>query len=211
MPEFATALVPLLAEYQHRNPELAIEMIADRRLLKLEYGEAHVSLRAERPPSEPDNIVQKLVQAAATLRASRDYVARHGGLKGLEEIDGHRFVSTSRDETATPLAEWIHANVPDDAVAFRAGDVESITAAVANGVGIGPVLCWPALANEELVPMIPPPPDWFGTLWLVTHVDLHHTAKVQSFLAFMKQAVAARLDDITGASVRRRLAAEAGL
>ena len=59
--------------------------------------------------------------------------------------------------------------------------------------------------------MIPPPPDWFGMLWLVTHVDLHRTAKVQSFLAFLKQAVAARLDDITGASVRRRLAAEAGL
>ena len=81
VPEFATALVPLLAEYQHHNPELAIEMIADRRLLKLEYGEAHVSLRAGRPPSEPDNITQKLVQAAATLWASRDYVARHGGLK----------------------------------------------------------------------------------------------------------------------------------
>ena len=39
------------------------------------------------------------------------------------------------------------ANVPDDAIAFRARDIESITAAVANGMGIGPVLCWPALAG----------------------------------------------------------------
>ena len=70
-------------------------------------------------------------------------------------------------------------------------------------MGVGPVLCWPVLANEELVPMIPPP-DWFGTLWLVTHVDLHRTTKVQSFLAFMKQAVATRLPDITGTSIRRR-------
>ncbi len=209
VPEFATGLVPLLAEYQRRHPELAIEMIADRRLLKLEYGEAHVSLRAGRPPSEPDNIAQKLVEATATLWASRGYVGQHGPLKSLDKTDGHRFVSTTRDEAASPLAAWIHANVPDDAVAFRAGDTETITAAVANGMGIGPVLCWSALADGELVPMIPPPPDWFGTLWLVTHIDLHRTAKVQSFLAYMKQAVAARLPDINGDTVRKRLAAEA--
>jgi len=204
VPEFATALVPLIAEYQRDNPDLSIELIADRRLLKLEYGEAHVSLRAGRPPSEPDNIAQKLVDAAATLFASRDYVARYGRMGSLKDTEGHRFVSNLSTNSTSPLAAWMSESIPESAIAFRGGEIEAITAAVENGMGVGPLLCWPAHANEKLLPMIPPPPDWFGTMWLVTHIDLHRTAKVQSFLGFMKDAVAERLPDITGDSIRSR-------
>jgi DNA-binding transcriptional LysR family regulator len=35
--------------------------------------------------------------------------------------------------------------------------------------------------------MMDPQPEWEGTLWLVTHVDLHRTNKVQSFLSFLKE------------------------
>ncbi len=31
-------------------------------------------------------------------------------------------------------------------------------------------------------------PDWEARLWLVTHVDLHRTSKVQSFVSFLKEA-----------------------
>ena len=34
--------------------------------------------------------------------------------------------------------------------------------------------------------IFPPRPEWNSQLWLVTHVDLHRTAKVQTFLAFLK-------------------------
>jgi DNA-binding transcriptional LysR family regulator len=35
---------------------------------------------------------------------------------------------------------------------------------------------------------MPPRPDWEAPLWLVTHVDLHRTLKVQRFLSHLKQA-----------------------
>jgi len=36
------------------------------------------------------------------------------------------------------------------------------------------------------VRMMDPLPEWTSDLWLVTHVDLHRTPKVQTFLKFLK-------------------------
>jgi DNA-binding transcriptional LysR family regulator len=37
-----------------------------------------------------------------------------------------------------------------------------------------------------LIEVLPPREEWTSQLWLVTHVDLHRTAKVQAFLAHLK-------------------------
>lgn len=32
-----------------------------------------------------------------------------------------------------------------------------------------------------------PMDEWSGKIWIVTHVDLHRTNKVQSFIRFLKE------------------------
>jgi DNA-binding transcriptional LysR family regulator len=41
-----------------------------------------------------------------------------------------------------------------------------------------------------MVEILPPLEDWRVPLWLVTHVDLHRTAKVQAFLKHLKEYTA---------------------
>jgi DNA-binding transcriptional LysR family regulator len=41
-------------------------------------------------------------------------------------------------------------------------------------------------AAHGLTEVIPSLDEWSAPLWLVTHVDLHRTTKVQAFLRFMK-------------------------
>ena len=43
-----------------------------------------------------------------------------------------------------------------------------------------------AQVNPDLVEVFPHQEDWSAPLWLVTHVDLHRTHKVQVFLNFLK-------------------------
>ncbi|MCR9135835.1 MAG: LysR family transcriptional regulator [Alphaproteobacteria bacterium] len=202
IPEIGPLLVPLLAEYQQHNPGLSIELIADQRLLKLEYGEAHVSIRAGPAPTEPDNVAQRLIQASASLYASRDYVARYGQLISLDGLEGHRFVARSDVNGDIALVKWMNDRIPKDAISFRASDSVSVMAAIEAGMGIGMAIRIAALASGNLVEMIPPLPDWHAQLWLVTHVDLHRSAKVQSFLAFIKSAFEARQDAIMAAAHR---------
>jgi DNA-binding transcriptional LysR family regulator len=38
-----------------------------------------------------------------------------------------------------------------------------------------------------LIEVMPSQKEWTAPLWLVTHVDLHRTTKVQAFLKFLKE------------------------
>ena len=52
------------------------------------------------------------------------------------------------------------------------------------GIGFFPV--HEAQKRPELIEVVPRQDDWSVPLWLVTHVDLHRSAKIQSFLRVLK-------------------------
>ena len=67
----------------------------------------------------------------------------------------------------------------------------SMMSAVRSGAGIGFVTKTQGDADPALVEVMPPKEEWAPQLWLVTHVDLHRTAKVQALLSHLKKAVLA--------------------
>jgi DNA-binding transcriptional LysR family regulator len=67
--------------------------------------------------------------------------------------------------------------------------MKAVKAAVQSGIGIGFVADWDTEGTEGLVEMLPPLEDWSAKIWLVTHMDLHRTAKVQTFVRFLKDQV----------------------
>jgi len=64
-----------------------------------------------------------------------------------------------------------------------------LQSAIAAGMGLG--FCLTEAATADLVQVMPPRPEWEVPLWLVTHVDLHRTAKVQAAVAALKRACGA--------------------
>ncbi len=69
----AALLTPVLARFQAEHEGLTIRYLTDSRLFRLEYGEAHVAIRAGSFPQEPDNVVQPLQGYAPRLAASQGY------------------------------------------------------------------------------------------------------------------------------------------
>ena len=59
-----------------------------------------------------------------------------------------------------------------------------------GGMGIGFLPSRAAREDAGLVEIMPPLPEWDAALWVVTHVDLHRSHKVQSFLAILKAQAA---------------------
>ena len=161
-------------------------------VLRLEYGEAHVALRAGAKPNDPDNVVQPFGAQEFTLYASRSYLLGRGGAPGEPpseaELAAHDFVGPDDAESRAPFARWLRAAVPVGRVVFRANDPRVVHAAVRAGAGIGFCPVWEAEADPELVPVLPPRHEWSAPLWLVTHVDLHRTAKVQALLRWLKSS-----------------------
>ncbi|MBO9452616.1 LysR family transcriptional regulator [Tropicibacter sp. R16_0] len=180
-------LVPELAAFQQMHPGLVVRYLTGDRVFRLEYGEAHVAIRAGAAPDQPDNVVQPFVSDTMGLYASPSYVERHGLPSGVDDFDGHVFVGHDDENSRAPFYRWLRNHVSEDQIAFRCTDIFSGHAAIRAGAGIGFMSRWVASQQPDLVQVTEPMPEWSGKLWLVTHVDLHRTTKVQAFLKFLKE------------------------
>lgn len=181
-------LSPVLARFQEQNPELVIRYLTGERLFRLEYGEAHVAIRAGAAPDQPDNVVQPFVTQHVALFASPAYIARHSRPSGPEDYGAHRFVGHDDPGSRAPFHRWMWHNVPAENIVFRSTDVAAMEEAVLAGVGIGFMPIWGQSRHPALEQVSPALEDWSAPLWLVTHVDLHRTSKVQACLSFLKDA-----------------------
>ena len=183
-------LVPALADFQRRYEAIIVRYLTSQRLFRLEYGEAHVAVRAGSPPDQPDNVVQAFHRQRMTLYAAPAYVAANGCPGDETEFARHRFVGMDDPKSRAPYARWMRDAVPPDAVIFRSDDVHAQRRAILAGVGIGFLPCMQAEQIGGLTQVTAPREEWTAPLWLVTHMDLHRTSKVQAFLGFLKERAA---------------------
>jgi DNA-binding transcriptional LysR family regulator len=184
----ADLLTPVMVDFQDRYPDVQVRFLTDMRVFRLDYGEAHVAIRAGVGPEEPDNVVQPLVRIKTGLYAARSYVERHGKPASEDEFDGHRFVCSDNETTRAPFHRWLRATVPAHSITYSATEPAALEAAVRQGAGIGFLSLYRAAEGADLVEILPPRVEWEAQLRIVTHVDLHRTRKVQAFLAHLKDA-----------------------
>jgi DNA-binding transcriptional LysR family regulator len=179
-------LTRAMDEFQRDHPEVTVRFLTDLRVYRLEYGEAHVAIRAGSIPNQPDNIVQPYFTIDYALYGSDSYVARHGLPDGDADLAGHRFVGPDSDGSPAPFFRWLATAVPRDRVTFRSASPQVMQEAVLAGAGLGFFPVIEAGDHPSLVQALPPRPEWAAPLWLVTHMDLHRTAKVQAMLRHLK-------------------------
>jgi DNA-binding transcriptional LysR family regulator len=187
IPALAPVLHPALERLARDYPELTLRLRTERKVLRLEYGEAHISVRAGTKPSEPDNVVQELMDLRVALYASPSYVERYGLPKTDADLARHRFVSEEGEDARAPYVRWLSEMTPKPHLAFRSNDAAECQAAVMRGLGLG--FLYGPYVTKDLIEVMPPRPEWSATAWLVTHVDLHRTAKVQVAVAAIKETI----------------------
>jgi DNA-binding transcriptional LysR family regulator len=186
----ADLISPVFAGFEAAHPQVLIRFLTDMRVFRLDYGEAHVAIRAGSQPQEPDYVVQPLTRLRTALYASRAYVEAHGIPSGIEDLARHRLICHDNPESRAPFYRWLRAHVPDEAITFRITESEAAYEAVRAGLGIGFLPFRIGSTDPGLVEVMPPQSDWEAPLWIVTHVDLHRTLKVQSFLTHLRAAAA---------------------
>ena len=184
----ADLLTPVMGSFQDKFPDVRVRFLTDMRVFRLEYGEAHVAIRAGAGPEEPDNVVQPLSRIKAGLYASRSYIERFGRPASEADFGGHRFVCTDAEVTRAPFHRWLRATVHPDQIAYAATEPAALELAVRQGAGIGFMMSFRAADDPNLVEILPSRPDWDSPLRIITHVDLHRTRKVQAFLTHLKDA-----------------------
>lgn len=191
--QLAPRIMPHLRSFQEQHPDVTLRYMASDRVFRLEYGEAHVAIRAaETAPDDPDNVVQHLCRADMSLYAAQSYIEAYGAPEpgDYASYAEHRFVGAADPNARAPFARWLTAHVPESAIVFRTDETPISEAAIRAGIGLGFLPDGAEEAIPELVKVDGPRDVWSSDLWLVTHMDLHRSAKVQAITRFLKQALA---------------------
>lgn len=189
VPGLAPFLSRVFAAYLTEHPQVDLRYRSGARVFRLEFGEAHVAIRAGTAPQEPDNVVQPFMDLQFGLFAAPAYVKAHGQ-PTAETLWQHRFVVQEEDNRA-PFAQWVARIAPGARQVLHTTDANDTSEAVKAGAGLGFLALRPAPdPGAGLIHVPTPGHEFVAQTWLVTHVDLHRTVKVQSFLRALKAAAA---------------------
>ena len=181
----APLIMPAFGTFSMAHPDIELVFSADESLARLEYGEAHVALRAGARPQEPDYVVVPFRKLRFGLFAAKSYIDRHE-IIDPDDLGTHRFVGARDSAARLPFTAWLRSHVAPDQFALEVSDQNAVTTAVHEGLGLGFMSMHDAQDHPNLVAVLPPCDAWSADLWIVTHVDLHRTQKVQEFLRHLK-------------------------
>ncbi|QCO56731.1 LysR family transcriptional regulator (plasmid) [Pseudorhodobacter turbinis] len=186
--DISVQMVQSMVDFQDLYPDVTLRFLTGQRLFRLDYGEAHVAVRAGTAPSQPDYVVQPFIDLRHGLYASAGYAAAKGLPESDADLDRHHFVVSDETSSRAPYSQWLQRVTPAPALRFRASDPAAMYQAIGAGAGIGFVSRVAASSQPDLIEVMPPRPEWTVRLWLVTHIDLHRSLKIQRFLSHLKEA-----------------------
>lgn len=181
LPILSPLLMPILAQFQADHPGVRITLRSETRVQQIERGDAHVALRAGRKPDMEDYVVQSLgkLQFAAYAKAPH-------GFENLDQASAQVGVIGFADTSPGPNNGWIETHVPADRIRFRVATEFDLLPAALAGLGVVILPRVVADGTPGLHPVDAPAADWAPDLWLVTHVDLHRTAKIKAITERLK-------------------------
>lgn len=187
LPGLDQLIVPALVDLQQQHPLLEVQLHASKRVFQMEFGEAHVAIRAGTKPQDPDNIVIPFACLDAALYAHPNYLATYGTPQTLEDLQEHRFIGLSRTFLQVPFMAWLQEQQLLDRISFQVSSIDSMTSALQAGAGLAFISPLQAQQYPGLVQVMPSQPEWQSSTWIVTHKDLHRSTKVQTFLEILNQ------------------------
>ncbi|PXW62988.1 LysR family transcriptional regulator [Methylobacterium sp. B4] len=171
-------LMPMLGRFRARYPAVQVDLVVSEEALNLSRRDADVALRATRDP--PPNLVGRRIATIAW--------AVYGRVQA--EAADAAWVSPSEAVAGGLFARFVAARAGPERVALRINTVQGLCEAIVEGVGIGPLPCYRGDRIAALRRLSGPEPDLAGSLWLLTHPDLRHAARVRAFMDHVAAEVA---------------------
>jgi DNA-binding transcriptional LysR family regulator len=181
-------LPPLLNEFHRRHPGMQINLLIEDRYRDLGDGQADVALRAG-PPGDGTLVGRKLVDAAWAVYGSHAYVERHGSPVAPAALNGHRLIGFEGALERIAPARWLRENVARGEIVCRSNSILGLLFAAQSGFGLALLPCHIADPDADLVRVIDPVPSLTFGIWILTHQDLHKTARVRAFFDFMAEEI----------------------
>jgi len=144
-------LTPLLGEFMELYPDIRVEVIATDMKLDLARGEADVSLRAGRMPTEAGVVMRRLAECPWAIYASASYVQKFALPQNVDELNNHSLIAADGWLATREPFMWLADAAPRAKVWSVSSSLINMVYAIKAGHGIGLLPCAMGGAEPELV------------------------------------------------------------
>lgn len=172
-------MVPILADLHRKYPEIVIELRIEARNADLVQREADIALRMGRP-TQPDLITRKLATIGFGLYASRDHLEKTRNPATIDDLREAEWVGCFNERGSDPLRELLAEYQLPQRFSITTNSPAAQLESVRRGLGIGLLSHRWAMNYSDLEAVIPDLTVMSEELWLVTHEDLRHSARIRA-------------------------------
>lgn len=173
-------------------PAIEIEIATGNESLDLSQRETDIALRIANSP--PETLVGRRVgELDFAIYGASAYCAAHPG----SGLGGHDWIGL--DRAHAPLMRQLREFAPEVRPVTRSNSVACTVQLARAGLGLAVLPCVIADRQADLVRLVDLPATFRLGLWLLTHEDLRHTARIRAVMAFLADALTGDLTrDLTG-------------
>jgi len=202
-----TMIIPHLAEFTTRYPEIDLEVITDSSLTDMNMREADIAVRIT--PNPPEDLVgRKICELGHGIYASKRYLAvfnerkqkykeslLHADADQVPQMQGHCLVLWTDSDGNPP---WVKDNFSNTRIAAKFSSPGSILKAVKSHMGIARIPCSLAELDPDLVrlPAKLAPSTWH--IWILSRPELRTTERVRVFRNFLFDTLNQQKDLLQG-------------
>lgn len=188
-------LAPQIARLRRAEPDIVLDVTLSNEITDLSVREADIAIRPATAPEE--HLVGR--------RVGRIRQAVYGSQSlGLDKVDRRDWaalpwIGPSASMSYPQLHAWMRKLGYERSCICRMDSVLGMHAAVRAGVGVALLPCYMAEPPADLQRLGTEVEDLTTDLWMLTHPDLRHTARVRAVLDFFsraQEALTRKLDGI---------------
>jgi DNA-binding transcriptional LysR family regulator len=183
-------LPPMLQRIRARHPELVLELSLSNAVQDLLRRDADIAVRMV-PPQQSVLIARRIGRIPLGFHAHRDYLARAGKPRTLDDLRQHTLIGFDRESAFHRAMAKSLPSMRRDRFALRTDSDLAQLAAVRAGFGIG--VCQVPLARRDpaLQRVLARQFTWPLDTWLTMHEDLRHSPRCKAVFEALAEELAA--------------------
>ncbi|EPX77746.1 LysR family transcriptional regulator [Litoreibacter arenae] len=182
-----------LARFRESYPGIEVEIVVGNEALDLSRRETDLALRIGNTP--PETLVGRRVgRLHFAVYGAPEYCASHPNT----DLSTHDWIGF--DSAHAPLTREVEKLVPGIRPAIRSNSVACAVRLAKAGLGLAVLPCAIADLKPDLIRAAELPGVFGLDLWLLTHEDLRHTARIRAVLEFLTPALTESLQVVRRSS-----------
>ena len=178
-------LTPCFATFQAKYPEIELEIFESNQQYNLTKRDADIAIRTTNSP--PEHLVgRKITRAEVAIYGSKKYLTAKGKIASFSE---HTWIGSEESLERVMYGDKLEKLFPQFTCQYRVNTLMGILYALLNDMGIGLLFCFMADNEPTLQRVQPMIPELGKDLWILTHPDIRHVARISIFIDFIAEAL----------------------